>query len=94
MTPDKPATLLENFGFESEGTQSFAQLYDGRLISGGCDRTIRTWLISNSNCTHELQALKEHTEYISSIIQLIDGRIVAAIGRMMWIWRLSQTNVV
>jgi len=72
------------------------KLKDGRLVSCSDDKTVKIWQVSanteeksDTSQTRCLYTLKGHTDIVTSIAELPDGRVVSASSdRTLRIWNL------
>ena len=58
----------------TDGVICVIQLFDGRLVSGGIDTTLRIWDTISGSC---LMTLEGHMNSVWCVIQLADGRLVS-----------------
>jgi len=71
-----PALVIANLGTISEHTGpalAVAVLPDGRIVSGGSDRTVKVW----NPQTGRVDTMDEHTDRVNALAVLPDGRIVS-----------------
>lgn len=56
----------------AETVRTVLSLADGRICSGGDDKTVKIWDMRTGTCQ---QTLVGHTDWVTSVMQLDDGRI-------------------
>ena len=56
----------------AETVRTVMSLADGRICSGGDDKTVKIWDLRTGTCQ---QTLAGHTDWVTSVVQLDDGRI-------------------
>jgi WD40 repeat protein len=70
------------------------ELFDGRLMSGSSDQTIRVWENSMENNVSRscVRILRNNFSYIFSLLQLFDGLVVCGSGRAPLINGFDDAN--
>ena len=69
------------------------ELIDGKLASGGEDRSIRIWS-ENNNLFKCCDILNAHKSRVSAITQLSDGKLITAGGADIIVFKLIGDNYV
>jgi WD40 repeat protein len=74
--------VLEGHG---EAVVCVASLWDGRVVSGSQDRTLRLWDVQHSTPT--VVALEGQSDDIVCVAQLEDGRVASGSqDGTLWLW--------
>jgi WD40 repeat protein len=73
----EPSALLRTLAAHAGGVTALAVLPDGRLLSGGADKTIRIWNIETGKAE---AALAGHTGTVWALTLLPDGRVASGCG--------------
>jgi WD40 repeat protein len=62
-------------------------VYDGKIISGSWDKTLRIWDLSDGTC---LKVLQGHTDSVNCVT-VVDGKIISgSYDKTLRIWDLSD----
>jgi WD40 repeat protein len=66
---------LKRFEGHTDSVYTVAFAPNGRILSGGADKTIRVWDVESKK---EIGKFAEHTGYVMALVVLPNGRIMSA----------------